>query len=70
MPDNRRRSPGQPRVSRTILDQINRNAAGLDCGAAQHFVAVPPDRDATPVRAFATFTSDLPGSRTGLRPVA
>jgi transposase len=59
MPDNRRRSPGKPRMSRTVLDQINPHAAGIDCGAAEHFVAVPPDRDATPVRAFATFTSDL-----------
>jgi transposase len=59
MKDNRRRSPGKPRVSRTVLDQINRNAAGIDCGAAEHFVAVPPDRDPTPVRAFGTFTTDL-----------
>jgi hypothetical protein len=33
--------------------------AGIDCGAAEHDVAVPPDRDVTPVRAFATFTGDL-----------
>jgi len=35
------------------------NAAGLDIGSAEIVVAVPPDRDAEPVRVFATFTSDL-----------
>jgi transposase len=38
---------------------LHPDAAGIDCGAAEHFVAVPPDRDATPVRSFATFTGDL-----------
>jgi hypothetical protein len=38
---------------------MNLNVAGIDCGAAEHYVAVPPDRDATSVRAFKTFTSDL-----------
>ncbi len=57
----RRRSPGKPRVSPTVLDRINPNVAGIDCGSAEHFVAVPPDRDATPVQSFKTFTSDLLG---------
>jgi len=35
------------------------NAAGIDIGATQIFVAVPPDRDAEPVRCFDTFTVDL-----------
>src|SRR3954467_14710950 len=35
------------------------NAAGLDIGSAEIVVAVPPGRDAEPVRVFATFTSDL-----------
>src|SRR5712691_2790589 len=47
------------RTSPSLLKQINVNVAGIDCGAAEHYVAVPPDRDATPVRAFKTFTSDL-----------
>lgn len=58
MPRPRRRSP-KPRVSPSVLDRINPHAAGIDCGSAEHFVAVPPDRDATPVRSFATFTGDL-----------
>ena len=55
----RRHSPGKPRVSPTLLDHINPNVAGIDCGSAEHFVAVPPDRDPTPVQSFTTFTHDL-----------
>lgn len=35
------------------------NAAGIDIGAREVFVAVPPDRDEFPVRVFDTFTEDL-----------
>jgi len=59
MKHNRRRRPGKPRVSPSVLERINPNVAGIDCGSAEHFVAVPPDRDPTPVRSFPTFTSDL-----------
>jgi transposase len=38
---------------------LHPDAAGIDCGSAEHVVAVPRDRDATPIRAFATFTRDL-----------
>lgn len=38
---------------------IHPNAAGIDIGATEHFVAVPPDRDAQPVRCFPAFTADL-----------
>jgi transposase len=54
-----RRPLGKPRVSRTVLDQINPNAAGIDCGSAEHYVAVPPDRDSRPVQRFGTCTADL-----------
>jgi len=46
-------------VSPSILEHINPNAAGIDCGSAEHFVAVPPDRDPSPVQSFRTFTGDL-----------
>ena len=42
-----------------LLERIQPDAAGIDCGAEHHYVAVPPDRDARPVRAFRTFTADL-----------
>ena len=54
-----RRQAKKPRVSPSILERINPNVAGIDCGSAEHFVAVPPDRDPMPVQAFTTFTSDL-----------
>src|SRR5512136_2533002 len=41
------------------MSQINRNAAGIDIGAEEVYVAVPPDRDEHNVRSFATFTADL-----------
>ena len=31
----------------------------MNCGSEAHYVAVPPDRDAAPVRSFTTFTTDL-----------
>src|SRR5215212_537039 len=58
MPRHHRGSP-KPRASRAVLDHINPNAAGIDCGSAEHYVAVPPDRDATAIRSFPTFTGDL-----------
>jgi len=38
---------------------VNANAAGIDCGAGAHYVAVPPERDPEPVRCFKSFTDDL-----------
>lgn len=38
---------------------LNPNAAGIDVGAREIYVAVPADRDPEPVRSFATFTPDL-----------
>jgi transposase len=59
MPRHRRRPSSKPRTSPAALERLHPHAAGIDCGSAEHFVAVPPDRDATPVRSFATFTGDL-----------
>jgi transposase len=42
-----------------MLERLNANVAGIDCGAARHFVAVPADRAAVSVQSFATVTSDL-----------
>lgn len=49
-----------PRLSPSrSLPQVTPNAAGIDVGGTSHFVAVPADRDAEPVREFASFTGDL-----------
>jgi transposase len=49
----------RPRRSPSLLKRINPDAAGVDCGSAEHYVAVPVDRDEVSVRAFKTFTGDL-----------
>jgi transposase len=42
-----------------VMERINLDAAGIDIGAASHFVAVPEERDEQPVREFAAYTADL-----------
>lgn len=44
---------------RVAFELTHPNAAGVDIGAASHYVAVPPDRDDEPVREFPSFTEDL-----------
>lgn len=41
------------------LPTLNINAAGIDIGSEEHWVAVPEGRDESPVRRFGCFTSDL-----------
>jgi transposase len=57
------------------LPVLHADAAGIDIGASELFVAVPADRDADPIRSFATFTQDLNAladwlQRCGVRSVA
>jgi transposase len=40
-------------------ETINPHAAGIDIGAKEHFVSVPPNSAQTPVRRFGTCTADL-----------
>lgn len=56
---HRRHPSPKPRSSPAALERLHPHAAGIDCGAAEHFVAVPPDRDLMPVQSFPTFTGDL-----------
>ena len=41
--------------------KVNPNAAGVDLGSKEHWVAIPPDRGLEPVRRFGTLTPDLDG---------
>ena len=41
------------------LRRMHPNAAGIDIGSRIHYVAVPPDREAAPVRRFGCLTPDL-----------
>ena len=57
------------------LPVLHPDAAGIDIGASELFVAVPAERDTDPVRSFATFTQDLNAladwlQRCGVRSVA
>jgi Transposase len=55
----RERMSKKERPSISLLERIQPDAAGIDCGQSSHFVAVPPDRDPQPVREFRTFTTEL-----------
>lgn len=59
---SRRKKTGSGRGSRQLprqLESVNLDAAGIDVGAEEHYVAVPSDRSDFPVRSFSAFTADL-----------
>jgi transposase len=41
------------------VEIVHPDAAGIDVGGNEHWVAIIPDRDPEPVRRFGTFTADL-----------
>jgi hypothetical protein len=41
------------------LAQVYPQAAGIDIGASEHWVSIPSELDAEPVRKFSCFTADL-----------
>ena len=54
------RKPGKRIVDVTAgLEVLRPNAAGIDVGNAEHYVAVPAGRDPQPVQTFGSFTADL-----------
>jgi hypothetical protein len=55
----RKPRPTPPAVRPRDLPVHRPDAAGIDVGAAEHYVAIAPDRDPQPVRRFAAFTADL-----------
>lgn len=58
--NGKRPSPSRGSKRKTKrLQVVHPDACGIDCGAQMHYVAVPEDRDAKPVRAFKAFTGDL-----------
>jgi transposase len=54
-----RKSKSKGKSSGRMLPVMHPDAAGVDIGAEEIFVAVPAERDADPVRSFGTFTRDL-----------
>lgn len=57
MAQARKRSQKEKKAAE--MPVLNANAAGIDIGATEIYVAVHPDSDPEPVRSFATFTQDL-----------
>jgi transposase len=55
----RSRRLGRPAGARPPFIVLNPHAAGIDIGAAEHWVAVPPEADPESVRCFGTCTADL-----------
>ena len=56
----KRPSPGtRKKNSKTVLEQVNHHAAGVDAGAEHHWVAVPEDVDGPKVMKFSTNTPGL-----------
>lgn len=54
----RRKKPAEAPLPES-LRRVNLHAAGIDIGATEHWVAVPPGSDEKPVRGFGSFTADL-----------
>jgi len=48
-----------PKVDWKALDVVHPDAAGIDIGGSEHWVAISPDKDDEPVRCFECFTADL-----------
>jgi transposase len=55
----RKRKNNHKKIGAPVLHCLNPNAAGVDVGATEIYIAVPVDRDPQPVRHFSTFTEDL-----------
>ncbi len=56
---NEKKGPKRKKNWENGLPELNRNAAGIDVGNAEHYAAVPADRDPESVRSFGSFTADL-----------
>ena len=49
----------KPKVDWKALDIVHPNAAGIDIGGSEHWVAINPELDEKPVRSVLCFTEDL-----------
>jgi len=58
-PAGKRKRSAQRKVDWKALEMVHPDAAGIDVGGSEHWVAISPDRDPEPVRSFRCFTADL-----------
>ena len=59
MKQYKRKSSPQRKPGSSSFPMINKDAAGIDIGSGEHWVAVPEDRDEEPVRCFGCFTAEF-----------
>jgi len=58
-PTGPQKGSARNKVNWKTLEIVHPDAAGIDVGGSEHWVAVSPDRDPEPVRRFGCFTADL-----------
>ena len=58
-PVGKQKGAARKKMDWKALDIVHPDAAGIDVGGSEHWVAVSPDRDPEPVRCFGCFTADL-----------
>jgi transposase len=58
-PAGKQEQSGRVKVDWKVLDIVHPDAAGVDVGGGEHWVAVSPERDPEPVRRCGCFTADL-----------
>ena len=58
-PAGKQKESAREKVDWKALEVVHPEAAGIDVGGSEHWVAVSPDRDPEPVRRFRCFTADL-----------
>ena len=58
-PAGKRKESAPPKVDGKALEIVHPDAAGIDIGGSEHWVAISPERAPEPVRPFGCFTADL-----------
>jgi hypothetical protein len=58
-PKGKEKKSARTNVDRKALEIVHADAAGIDVGGSEHWVAVNPERDAEPVRRVGCFTADV-----------
>ena len=58
-PAGKQRRSAPKKVDWKALEIVHPDAAGIDVGGSEHWVAIDPQRDTEPVRSFGCFTADL-----------
>ena len=59
MDKKKEQSAVSAKVDWKALEVVHADAAGIDIGGKEHWVAISPDRDEQPVRCYPCFTADL-----------